>query len=179
MSADQSLSGSRLEWMRANDAELMATLRYLEVLKIERRERRGARQLPPTASVSDPDDALASPLDICRSDDYFERRMVYNEHVARLLSESVDHSTAAHDAPLRVEGATDGVSPAPAPPITAARSSAEPSHNPALLCGALSLWERETCEPFVVQQVDNRLAYRDSLCAINLLDLESGLSLRP
>ena len=103
MSADQSLSGSRLEWMRANDAELMATLRYLEVLKIERRHRRGARQLPPTASI--PDDALASPLDICRSDDYFERRMVYNEHMARQLSESVDHSTAAHDAPLRVEGA--------------------------------------------------------------------------
>ena len=139
MSADQSLSGSRLEWMRANDAELMATLRYLEVLKIERRERRGARQLPPTASVSDPDDALASPLDICCSDDYFERRMVYNEHVARLLSESVDHSTAAHDAPLRVEGATEGVSPAPAPPIAAGRSSAEPSHTPALLCGALPL----------------------------------------
>ena len=139
MSADQSLSGSRLEWMRANDAELMATLRYLEVLKIERRHRRGARQLPPTASMSDPDDALASPLDICRSDDYFERRMVYNEHVARLLSESVDHSTAAHDAPLRVEGATEGVSPAPAPPIAAARSSAEPSHTPALLCGALPL----------------------------------------
>ena len=137
MSADQSLSGSRLEWMRANDAELMATLRYLEVLKIERRHRRGARQLPPTASMSDPDDALASPLDICRSDDYFERRMVYNEHVARLLSESVDHSTAAHDAPLRVEGARVSLRRQPRPsqrrgplrsPLTPLPSSAGPSH---------------------------------------------------
>ena len=88
------LSGSRLEWLRDNDAELMATLRYLEVFKIERRH--SCQQRQGVSMSANPDDALASPLHVCRNDDYYARRMVHNERVARLLS--VDDSTAAPDA---------------------------------------------------------------------------------
>ena len=95
---------SRLEWMRSNDAELMATLRDIEVFKIQRRHggrarhEAGSRPLKRTiieslgvvaithASVPESEEALTSPLNICRNGDYYALRTVYNESVAKLMS---------------------------------------------------------------------------------------------
>ena len=107
---------SRLEWMRANEPELMATLRDIEVSKIRRRhgsraaQEAGSRPLKRTiieslgvialtqASAPESGDALASPLNICRNGDYCAQRTLYDESVGKVLSVE----TGAHDDPAGV-----------------------------------------------------------------------------
>ena len=143
---------SRLEWIRTHDTELMATLRHVEVCKIERRHARPpeARPLRPWGRSTTPgaiDESLgitviaacmsqttglASPLCICRDSDYYARRTVHNAHVGETLGpEAAAAETKGADAEPKGADAEPKAAAAAAAAAAAEPNTAQPADQPA------------------------------------------------